>query len=662
MDKKKSNKIFPTSCHQKTNAIKIHNEKEFNSIRIALVGQPNCGKSTLFNQLVGYRAQTSNFPGTTVEFLNAEVVYGGYRLQITDLPGIYSLLGTEPAERVTLNYLLLHPVDVIVNIIDSSVLSRSLELTLELTTLQKPLVLVLNMKDEAEKKGLKIDIQRLEKLLGIDIVETVATQGKGIDQVIKNIFCARVPNKILTLPKIDEIIENNLKKSVKKIRESYPTIIEETAKILAIADSDGHLGLLDGKIKKEMQDAFYKAMGNSLPWIYIHEMKHKLAMEIFEESVKVVHAKRGKSFGYLLDSLVMNQYIGPVIALSILLFIFFLVQKVGGFLSEIFSIPFQIFGDQISNFIKNDFLRNMTQSVLDGLESGIGIVFPYFIPFILLLSFLEDIGYLARLAFVTDYFLHSIGLHGKSVVPFILGYGCNVPAVFSTRIIESDRERITTAFLVPFVPCSARLSIIFALSNLFLGFKFAFLLFILNILIVATLGKLSTFFYKSEVSDFILEIPPYRAPSIKGLLSKTWFKLKDFILFAWPIIIGGSILLNLIQYIGLDRIINNSLSLFTKGILNLDPRLGTVLIFGILRKELALIMASEALNTPITLFANVLTHKQIAVFVTFITFYTPCLSTILALWKETGISKTLIQILVSLTLATALSILIGAFF
>ncbi len=662
MDKKKSNRIFSTSCHQKTNGIKVHNEKEFNSIRISLVGQPNCGKSTLFNQLVGYRAQTSNFPGTTVEFLNAEVVYGGYRLQITDLPGIYSLLGTEPAERVTLNYLIEHPVDVIVNIIDSSVLSRSLELTLELTTLQKPMVLVLNMKDEAEKKGLNIDIRGLEKALGIEIVETVATQGKGIDQVIKNIFKARVPNQILTLPLIDEKIEGILNKASEKIRESFPNILIDTAKILAIADSDGHLGLLDEKIKEELQNSFYKVLGNNSPWIYIHEMKHKLAMEIFEENVKVIHVKRGKSFSYLLDSIIMNQYIGPIIAFSILLLIFFLVQKVGGLLSEIFSIPFQIIGDQISHFIKNDFLRNMTQSVLDGLESGIGIVFPYFIPFILLLSFLEDIGYLARLAFVTDYFLHSIGLHGKSVVPFILGYGCNVPAVFSTRIIESDRERITTAFLVPLVPCSARLSIIFALSNLFLGFRFAFFLFILNILIVAILGKLSTFFYKSEVSDFILEIPPYRVPSIKGLISKTWFKLKDFIFFAWPIIIGGSLLLNLIQYIGLDRIINNSLSLYTKGILNLDPRLGTVLIFGILRKELALIMASEALNTPITLFTNVMTKKQIAMFVTFITFYTPCLSTILALWKEIGISKTLIQILVSLTLATALSILVGAFF
>jgi ferrous iron transport protein B len=372
--------------------------------------------------------------------------------------------------------------------------------------------------------------------------------------------------------------------------------------------------------------------------------------------------KKQKFIDYKMDSIVMNSYAGPLIALLTLLGIFFLVQKVGGFLSEIFAIPF----DKLSEIIEltkwGGFLKTLIQSVVDGLNSGIGIVFPYFIPFVFLLSILEDLGYLSRLAFVLDHFLHRIGLHGKSVVPFILGYGCNVPAVFSTRIIESERERITTAFLIPFIPCSARLAIIFALSNLFLGFKFTFTLFVLNIFVIAILAKIVSLLYKSEVTDFILEIPPYRIPTVKGTLSKLWYKLKDFIFFAWPIIVMGSIVLSLMQYFGLDTVINRAFSPFVHGILGINENLSVVLIFGVLRKELALIMASEALKVPVELLNTVMTKKELVVFTTFVTFYTPCLSTILALWKEIGLTKTLIQIAVSLILASILGLLMGLIF
>jgi ferrous iron transport protein B len=632
-----------------------------NTIRIALVGQPNCGKSTFFNQLVGYKAQTSNFPGTTVEFLTAEVIYEGVKLVITDLPGIYSLLGEEPAERVTLKYLLENPVDVIVNILDSSVISRSLELTIELSTLGIPMVLVLNMKDEAEKKGIKIDTKKLEEILGIDVVETVATQGKGIDQVIKKVFNPKKPFKLLRIelgPEAEEIIKD----AIKKIKDKYPKLSEDACKILAIADADGQLSILEKKEAERIKNSLSSSMKVESPWLLVHQEKHKLAMEIFEKCAKITHVKKQKFIDYKMDSIVMNSYAGPLIALLALLGIFFLVQKVGGFLAEIFAIPF----DKLSEIIEltkwGGFLKTLIQSVVDGLNSGIGIVFPYFIPFVFLLSILEDLGYLSRLAFVLDHFLHRIGLHGKSVVPFILGYGCNVPAVFSTRIIESERERITTAFLIPFIPCSARLAIIFALSNLFLGFKFTFTLFVLNIFVIAILAKIMSLLYKSEVTDFILEIPPYRIPTVKGTLSKLWYKLKDFIFFAWPVIVIGSIVLSLMQYFGIDTIINKAFSPFVHGILGINENLSVVLIFGVLRKELALIMASEALKVPVELLNTVMTKKELVVFTTFVTFYTPCLSTILALWKEIGLTKTLIQIAVSLILASILGLLMGLIF
>ncbi|MBP7703538.1 MAG: ferrous iron transport protein B [Candidatus Hydrothermia bacterium] len=631
------------------------------TIKVALIGQPNCGKSTFFNQLVGYRAQTSNFPGTTVEFLKAEVTYGDSKFEIIDLPGIYSLLGEEPAEKVTLKYILNNEIDVIVNVVDSSVLSRSLELTVEIASLRIPMILVLNMLDEAEKKGIKIDTEALKQRLGVEVIKTIAVQGKGVDQVVKSLKNARIPTNLLSVP-FDDEVEKELKKVVEKIRIKHPEISEETSRILAIADLEGQLGIVPEGELIELKKIFMRSLGEKSPWLIMHHEKHKIAMELFEESAQIVHKEMGKSIDYVLDSVLMTPFFGPILALIILLLTFFIVQRIGTYLGPLLAAPFEFLNQQLKNLNSTGLSPVLLQSILDGLRSGVEIVFPYFIPFIFFISILEDIGYLPRLAFLLDHFLHSIGLHGKSVVPLILGLGCNVPAVFSSRIIESERERITTAFLIPLVPCSARLSIIFALSTLFLGPWFSFFLLVLDIFVIAILAKLISVFFKSELTDFILEIPPYRVPTLKSLSGKVWFKLKDFIGFALPVIIAGSIVLSLLQYFNIDAIINNALSIFTEGILELKSELGVVLIFGILRKELALIMASEALHTPVQMLNSVLSTGQIAKFVVFITFYTPCLSTILALWKETGIKWTLLQIFLSLTVATLLALLTGILF
>ncbi|MEO0235585.1 MAG: ferrous iron transport protein B, partial [candidate division WOR-3 bacterium] len=523
-----------------------------NTIRVALVGQPNCGKSTFFNQLVGYRANTSNFPGTTVEFMRAKATYGELTYELIDLPGIYSLLGEEPAEKVTLNFLLNEKVDVILNIIDSSVLSRSLELTLELTSLGIPMIVVMNMMDEAEKKGLKVDMELLSTMLGVDIVETVAVQGKGIDKVIKYIPAAKIPRNLLgdTLKNLEleylKEIETTLKEKFVHLRSS-PILA-----ILLLADIQGQYGILTEEDKNLLKTSYKDKMDIDNVWLFFHQEKHKIAMEIFEKVARLVHKNKRRSLDSYLDAFSLHPFFGPISALVILILIFFLTQKLGGYISELFAKPFEIIQSNLP--VKEGWFYTILKSIVDGINSGIGIVFPYFIPFILFISFLEDIGYLSRFAFVLDHFLHRIGLHGKSAVPLILGYGCNVPAIFSTRIIESERERLNTAFLVPFIPCSARLSIIFALSTLFLGSSFALVLFIGNIIIIAVIGKILSKAFRSEVTDFILEITPYRLPSIKSLLSKVWFKLKDFIFFAWPLIIGGSIVLSILEITNLSSL------------------------------------------------------------------------------------------------------------
>jgi len=628
-----------------------------NTIKVALIGQPNCGKSTFFNQLVGYRAQTSNFPGTTVELMKARVTYGGITYEITDLPGTYSLLGEELAERVTLNYLLNEEVDVIVNILDSSVLSRSLELTVELTTLQKPMILVLNMQDEAERKGLLIDVGKLSEILGIDVIPTVASQGKGVEKVIKAIPHAKVPknllSQVLTKLSIPELSEIQRKKEENELKT-----VGILNTILLLVDLSSDRGIMSEKERDALKIAFKTKLNLEDAWIFFHQEKHKLALDIFEATVKIVHKPAKKSLDYTLDSIIMNPYAGFFIALLLLFAIFWATQKIGGYLSEFFALPFDYLTQKVEGLKLSPVIQTLLKSIIDGLASGIGVVFPYFIPFVFLISLIEDIGYLARFAFVTNHLLHRIGLHGKSAVPLILGYGCNVPAIFSTRIIESERERLSTIFLIPFIPCSARLSIIFALSALFLGGKFSLILLILNILVVAVTGKIVNLFYKSELTDFILEIPPYRLPTLKGLINKVWVKTKDFIVFAWPVIIAGSVILAIIELLRMDTLINTAFSPFVQGLLKLPRELGLVLIFGILRKELALIMASQALHTPIPNLNSVMTIPQIAGFVTFVTFYTPCLSTILASWKEAGIKWTLMQIVTSLVVASILSVAI----
>jgi ferrous iron transport protein B len=252
------------------------------------------------------------------------------------------------------------------------------------------------------------------------------------------------------------------------------------------------------------------------------------------------------------------------------------------------------------------------------------------------MSFLEDVGYLARAGFLMDTFMHRIGLHGKSVSPFILGFGCNVPAVVSTRILESRRDRIITSLLIPFIPCSARTTIILALVAFYLGPLWALGFYMFNILFLAVLGRVITLFFKTPSPGLILEIPSLKTPSLKNMMRKTYFQLKSFLKFAWPILIAGSVALGLLQYFNLDKFINLVLSPLVEKGLGLPQELGVTLIFGFLRKELSLIMMLQSLGVSYQDLMTIITREQLIVFTVFISFFIPCLSTVAILWKEVG--------------------------
>jgi ferrous iron transport protein B len=278
------------------------------------------------------------------------------------------------------------------------------------------------------------------------------------------------------------------------------------------------------------------------------------------------------------------------------------------------------------------------------------------------MAFLEDLGYLARAGFLLDTFMHRIGLHGKSVSPFILGFGCNVPAVLSTRILESPRDRTITSLLIPFIPCSARTSIILALVAFYLGPAWALGFYFFNILLVAMIGRLLSLFFKDPSPGLILEIPSLKAPSLMSMARKTYLELKSFVKFAWPLLVAGSIVLSLLQFLALDKILNAAFSPLVVHGLGLPQSLGITLIFGFLRKELSLIMMLQALGVEYKNLLTVITREQILVFTVFVSFFIPCLSTFAILWKETGKKIAFLSAGLSVTVAIAVSLLVRLLF
>jgi len=295
----------------------------------------------------------------------------------------------------------------------------------------------------------------------------------------------------------------------------------------------------------------------------------------------------------------------------------------------------------------------LTGTVL-GISGGVAIVFPYLLPFLFGLGFLEDVGYLPRLAFLMDALMHRLGLHGKAIVPFILGYGCNVPAVMSTRMLEERRDRFLAATLATLVPCAARLAVVFGLVAFYLGPQIALLIYLFNLLVIALTGKLLSHMMPEDTPGLILEIPVYRLPTFRTVAHKTWFRAKEFVVDAWPLLIIGSITLAILERIGLTRWTN----MFTRPltwILGLPDAIGVPLIFGILRKELSLIMLRQALG--VSDISTALTPEQMISFTVFIVFYVPCLGTLAALRKELGSRDTILIALLTVFIAVLAAVL-----
>lgn len=550
-------------------------------MRVALIGQPNCGKSTLFNQVAGYKAETGNFSGTTVKYTESKVRVMGKVMDVVDLPGTYTLEAYSPAEQEVANFLNSQDVDVIINVLDASHLSSGLELTMQLLQLNKPMIAALNMFDEALRMGLNIDGPGLSEELGIPVLPLIASKGRGVK----------------------------------------PLFIE--------AFKLGQSGKSEAKTKYSKGKP-----ANSEFW-------HKQAQQLAEQYVQ--RGERQKSLRDSLDDVLLHPFWGYLALLTVLYTFFQAVYGIGqwveppllAFFESIAQGTMHLFG---SSSLWNEILLGVVQ----GIAAGIAIVLPYLLPFLFGLGLLEDIGYLPRVAFLMDSLMHRLGLHGKAIVPFILGYGCNVPAVMSTRTLEEPRDRILAAALATLVPCAARLAVVFGLVAFYLGPIAAFALYLFNLLVIAVTGRILNQLMPEDTPGLILEIPPYRVPTLKNVLGKSWFRVREFVIEAWPLLIVGSGILSILNYYHTANYINFVVRPLTWS-LGLPSEVGLPLLFGILRKELSLVMLSQALGTVD--FNSVLTIPQMVTYATFVMFYLPCLATLAVLKRELG---TRIMLLISL--------------
>ncbi|MCX7944831.1 MAG: ferrous iron transport protein B [Deltaproteobacteria bacterium] len=629
-------------------------------IKIALVGQPNCGKSTLFAAVSGYYVETGNFPGTTITFTETRINYRGKKVRLLDLPGIYSINSFDETEKLTRDKILSGEMDIIINVIDTTMIARSLELTLQLLEMKIPMVVVLNMIDEAEKKGIVVDFEKFYSYTGLRVFPTVAIKGIGISELFDYVVNFDESNFSPKTPIYDKDVEECIADIIlyfpPSLEESYPKI-DKRFFVIRLLEMDEYF---ERVVEVKDTDFISYVRKKRAELAELHNWpeesvfashRHAYVLDLCEK-ISTVKSKTGNNLVEEFDRFLINPIGGFISISTVFALLFFVTFYLGDSISGLVEKPLEEFSENIlSNFRGN--VGVVLSGVFDGIRGGLGIVIPYFVPLIFLLSILEDSGILPRIAFMLDGIMHRFGLHGKSVIPFILGYGCNVPAIMAARTLENNWDKKIIILLSSFIPCSARTVLVLALITKFLGWYQTLLLYLMNIVVVFILSSLISRYKRIESEGFIMDIPPLRIPYPNMLLKKLWHRMAEFIVFAWPIIIISSVLLGFFDQWGVSSAVNKILSLLTVYILDLPEELGITLFLGIFRKELSLVMLYQALGTEDVL--SVLSSYQVWVLVVFITFYVPCVATISTIYREGGIKLAILSFFLNMTVAIILA-------
>jgi len=614
-------------------------------IKIALAGNANVGKSVIFNALTGLNQHVGNWPGKTVEIFSGNLEFEGWKIEIVDLPGIYSFSTYSIEEEVTREFIVKEKPDVVVNVVDANALERNLYFTLQLLELTDNVVLVLNQMDVVAKRGAVIDVKKLAEILGVPVIPAIATQGKGLTEIVRAaIQIAQHGKKRRKSLRYGYEIEKRIEKLAKFI-EGYGIPYPPRFTAIRLLEHDTQIWSTAEKIDRRIITAA-QILRNEIFEIHKENAETVLATERFGlcASITTRVMQRGRArhgIAEKLDYFTTHRVYGYAFLILVLSGIFVGVFYIGSLIAEGMDMLFE----SLSNVYFTSFGSSELAKILwDGLIAGgiggaLSVVIPFVLPFYIFLSILEDSGYLARAAFLMDGLMHRIGLHGKAFIPLILGYGCNVPACIGCRIMETERERTLAAFLSTLIPCSARTVVILGVVGVFMGIHWALLLYLLNIIIVFAIGKVASKYLPGTGTGLIMEIPELRKPEMHVVLKQSWHRVRDFLIIAMPIIIAGSVIIAVLNSLGYLSIVNRALSPVVVWWLGLPAVVGFTLIFGILRKELTVVMLAAFLGT--TNFASVLTPVQMLVFTIVVMFYVPCIATIAALWKELGWKKAL---------------------
>lgn len=533
-------------------------------INIALVGNPNCGKTSLFNIVSGAHEHVGNYAGVTVGAKAGTMKYKGYQFNIVDLPGTYSLSAYSPEELYVMRYLREETPDVIVNVVVASNLERNLYLTSELIDMNRSMVIALNMYDELEKSKSVLEYEQLGKMLGVPVVPTKASIGWGIDKLLDTVievYELRSPDTRHIHIKMRPEVEEGVRMLIDSFKQDHSLSPKFSPRYLAIKmlekDPEVERMLKDypnynkwSEIRDKANQKIEESLGDDANAIIAAE-KYGFIQGALAETFQSGE-ERSEHSTKIIDTFVTNKLFGFPIFLLVMWLMFWATFQIGSYPMEWIEMFVSWISSKIGIYMADGPFKDL---LLDGIIGGVGGVV-VFLPNILILyafiSFMEDSGYMARVAFIMDKLMHKMGLHGKSFIPMIMGFGCNVPAIMSTRIIESQSSRIITILINPFISCSARIPIYVLLCGAFFPHYGAWVftgLYLLGVIIAVITAKLlRKFWFKADETPFVMELPPYRMPTAKATIRNMWAKARQYLQKMGGVILVASVIIWALSY------------------------------------------------------------------------------------------------------------------
>ena len=553
--------------------------------KILLMGNPNVGKSAVFSRLTGIHVIASNYPGTTVEFTQGTMKIGDEEAILIDVPGTYGLEATSKAEKIAVE--VLKDGDVVINVVDATNLERNLHLTLHLLERNIPVIIALNVWDDAKHKGITIDVKNMEKLLGVPVVPTVAVTGEGIKELVSRVLQACNP-----------------------------------------------------KVSRRSEEEKWTEAGRILDKVQLLQHRHHTLLEVIgDASVKPLS--------------------GIPIAILIMFAAFKIIRFIGeGLIGNVFEPIFERFWQPLmmqlssilhpGSFLHSIIIGKLIEGEIDfvqsfgvlttGLFVPVGMVLPYVFSFYIILGVMEDSGYLPRLAVLLDNLMHRMGLHGWAIIPTLLGLGCNVPGIMATRILENRRERLITATIISIgVPCAALQAMIWGLVGEH-GGRYVAIIYLSLFVVWVVLGRILNMILKGESQGLIMEVPPYRMPSLQTVVKKLWMRMAAFLKEALPIVLLGIMVVNILYFLKIFDVLADFAAPLITNVFGLPKEAVIAMAIGFLRKDVAVGMLGTL----------DLTAKQLVVAATALAMSFPCIATFVVLFKELGITDTLKSVLVML--------------